>query len=75
MRGLVTALTPDVVAAHVAGFVTACDAGTTVLIGEDLRPSSPEIAQIAARAVRAAGAQPVRLGPLPTPALALAAQA
>ncbi|RYH01211.1 phosphomannomutase, partial [Salipiger sp. IMCC34102] len=40
-----------------------------------LRPSSPEIAQIAARAVRAAGAQPVRLGPLPTPALALAAQA
>lgn len=75
LRGLVAGLTPNLVARHVAGFVTACDAGGTVLIAEDLRPSSPDIAHVAAAAVRAAGATPVRLGPLPTPALALAAQA
>ncbi|WOI58357.1 phosphomannomutase [Palleronia sp. LCG004] len=74
LRGLVVALTEDVVSRHVAGFVTACDAGETVLIGEDLRPSSPAIAEMAARAVAAAGAVPVRMGALPTPALALAAR-
>ncbi len=74
LRGLVVALTEDLVARHVAGFVTSCDAGTTVLIGEDLRGSSPAIARIAARAVAGAGALPVLMGTLPTPALALAAQ-
>ncbi|MBJ3764362.1 phosphomannomutase [Maribius pontilimi] len=74
LRGLVTGLTPDLVARHVAGFVTACDAGTTVLIAEDLRPSSPTIAAMAAAAVQAAGSVPIRLGALPTPALALAAR-
>ena len=75
LRGLVVALTDDLVARHVAGFVTACDAGETVLIGEDLRPSSPDIARMAARAVVASGARAVLCGPLPTPALALAAGA
>ena len=74
LRGLVTALTPDLVAAHVAGFLRTCDTGSQVLIGEDLRPSSRALAATVAATLAGAGVRPLRLGPLPTPALALAAQ-
>lgn len=47
--------------------------GGAVLIGRDLRPSSPEIARIISAAIKAAGFRPVDFGELPTPALALAA--
>ena len=46
-----------------------------VLIGRDLRASSPGISADCAIAVRASGLQPVDCGTLPTPALALQAMA
>jgi phosphomannomutase len=44
--------------------------GDTVLIGRDLRPSSPSIARTCGEGVRAAGLEPVDCGELPTPGLA-----
>lgn len=75
LRGLVTELTPDLVAAHVRAFVAACPTGGTVHVGRDLRPSSPAIAAAVIDAVRAAGLSAVDAGALPTPALAMAAMA
>lgn len=49
--------------------------GDVCMIGRDLRASSPEIAGICAAAIAEAGLKPVDCGDLPTPALALAAQA
>ena len=48
--------------------------GEAVLVGRDLRDSSPEIATAVIGAIAAAGAQPLDCGELSTPALALAAQ-
>ena len=73
LRGLVTELTPDCVTRHVTAFVAACPVGAGLFIGHDLRPSSPEIAMYVAHAARAAGVDVVMCGPIPTPALALAA--
>ncbi|MCB8835903.1 phosphomannomutase [Aurantimonas sp. VKM B-3413] len=57
---------------HVAG--TMPEGGEReVLIGRDLRSSSPEIARLAASAARRAGFSPRDCGAVPTPALALAA--
>ncbi len=50
-------------------------AGDTVFLGQDLRPSSPEIARICAAAIEAAGLTPRDCGALPTPALAAHAMA
>jgi phosphomannomutase len=47
--------------------------GDTVLIGRDLRESSPAIAEGVTAAIRAAGCVAVDCGQLPTPGLALAA--
>lgn len=44
--------------------------GDPILIGEDFRASSPDIASICVKAVREAGFEPVSCGTLPTPALA-----
>ena len=44
LRGLVTELTPDCVGAHFAGFARACQMGSGLYIGHDLRESSPRIA-------------------------------
>jgi phosphomannomutase len=44
--------------------------GAAVMIGRDLRPSSPEIAAICMGALARAGLMPVDCGELPTPALA-----
>ncbi|TNC66854.1 phosphomannomutase [Rubellimicrobium roseum] len=74
LRGLVTELTPDLVAAHVRAFLAACDTGAALFVGHDLRDSSPAIARVVAEAARACGRDVVDCGALPTPALALAAR-
>lgn len=53
----------------------AAGAGSRILIGQDYRPSSPEIAATAAAALERIGYQPVDCGAVPTPALALRAMA
>ncbi|MBN9889839.1 phosphomannomutase [Salipiger abyssi] len=74
LRGLVVELTPDLVADHVRAFVAACDIGSGLCIGQDLRPSSPRIAGDIIAAARAEGVRVIDCGALPTPALALAAR-
>ncbi len=73
LRGLVTELTPDLVARHVRAFLAACPTGTGLFVGRDLRPSSPAIAEEVIAAARATGLDVTDCGAVPTPALALAA--
>lgn len=73
LRGLVVELTPELVTAHVQAFLVACPVGTGLYVGRDLRPSSPEIAQMVIDAAVGAGVDVVGCGDVPTPALALAA--
>ncbi|MGZ9809196.1 phosphomannomutase [Pseudoroseicyclus sp. H15] len=73
LRGLVTELTDELVGAHVAAFVTACDTGTGLYVGRDFRHSSPAIAAVVAEAAGAMGLRVTDCGAVPTPALALAA--
>ena len=73
LRGLVSDLTPDLVARHVAAFLRACPVGTGLHVGRDLRASSPRIAADVITAARAAGIPVTDCGALPTPALALSA--
>ncbi|MFC2970438.1 phosphomannomutase [Acidimangrovimonas pyrenivorans] len=73
LRGLVTELTEELVADHLRAFLAACDPGTGLYVGRDLRPSSPEIAASVARAAGSAGISVTDCGAVPTPALALAA--
>ena len=73
LRGLVTDLTPDLVADHVRAFLAACDTGSGLYVGRDLRESSPRIADDVIAAARAEGVDVTDCGALPTPALALAA--
>ena len=65
-------MTDPVCEAYVAAFVRHLG-GAVVLIGRDLRPSSPRIAAACARAVAAGGAVAIECGVVPTPALALEA--
>jgi phosphomannomutase len=73
LRGLVSELTPERVAAHVRAFLAVCDTGDALCLGRDLRPSSPRITGDVVRAATAAGLRVIDCGALPTPALALAA--
>jgi phosphomannomutase len=76
LRGLVSEMTDAACAAHVAAFLrhlSARDRFDAVLLGRDLRPSSPRIAAVCAAAIEAGGRLPVDCGVLPTPALALEA--
>ncbi len=73
LRGLVTALTPDLIADHVQAYLAACSVGGGVWIGHDLRPSSPMLAGVVRDALLAAGVDVTWAGEVPTPALALAA--
>lgn len=73
LRGLVSDLTPEVIAAHVTAFLRACPCGAGVFVGRDLRDSSPRIAEEVIAAIRAAGLDATDCGAVPTPALALAA--
>jgi phosphomannomutase len=79
LRGLVADMTDDLCAAYTRAFlahlrVTGA-APAEILIGRDLRPSSPRIATACAAAAAAAGVRAVDCGVLPTPALALEAAA
>lgn len=73
LRGLVTELSPDLVAAHVRAFLAACDTGPRLFLGRDLRDSSPALARVVAEAAAGMGREVVDCGAVPTPALALAA--
>ncbi|MFV0244819.1 MAG: phosphomannomutase [Qingshengfaniella sp.] len=74
LRGLVSDLSDDLITTYIRAFALACDHGGRVWLGWDLRPSSPRIAEVVARAAQAAGVAVIRAGAVPTPALALAAQ-
>ena len=73
LRGLVTELTPDLIAANTRAFLAACPVGTGLFVGRDLRASSPRLAADVIAAARAQGVDVTDCGALPTPALALAA--
>ncbi len=79
LRGLVTELVGLPAYSHVRAFCAmigedgAAGPGGEVLIGRDLRSSSPRIAAQCARAIVDAGLGAVDCGAIPTPALALAA--
>ena len=75
LRGLVTELTPELVRSYTMAFLKRCATGGAVHVGWDLRPSSPGIARHVIAAISAAGQRVHVAGPLPTPALALAAEA
>src|SRR6187402_1189147 len=64
VRGLVgSQLTPEVVSALAAGFVDEIGAqGSDVVVGHDMRDSSPEFAAAFSRGARARGANVVALG-------------
>ncbi len=55
------------------GVANLASASRQVLVGRDLRSSSPQIAELILAAAEAAGFEPVDCGTVPTPALALAA--
>lgn len=78
LRGLVTELEGWPAFAYTRAFAEVMLAsgmtppGGAVLVGRDLRPSSPSIAGTAIAALRACGLDPIDCGPVPTPALAQA---
>ena len=74
LRGLAVDLTHEVVFSHVDAFLRAVPSEGDVLIGQDLRASSPRITASVAAACVARGRTPIDCGVLPTPALALASQ-
>lgn len=79
LRGLVTDMRPDICGRYIRAFLghlEAVGAGSrerSVLVGHDLRESSPAIAAVCLSAARQAGYQVIHCGALPTPALALEA--
>jgi len=78
VRGLVVDLVGQPARRYVAAFLKHLQAsgqmqGGRVLVGYDLRPSSPAIAEDCLNAIAASGFEPVDAGAVPTPALALQA--
>jgi len=77
-RGLVASMSDELCYAYSMAFlqdvVGKGGAVGAVVLGHDLRPSSPQIASACAVAIRSAGGQVVYAGALPTPAIALYAQ-
>jgi phosphomannomutase len=77
LRGLVSDMTDAECRRWTGAFVAHLAASgmpaAAVLVGRDLRPSSPRIAAAVRQAIRAAGVRAVDCGVLPTPALALEA--
>ena len=73
LRGLVAELTDPLCAGYAEAFLSSTGTSGKVLIGRDLRGSSPRIAAAAAAGAARLGVQAVDCGVLPTPALALAA--
>ncbi|HCF06050.1 MAG: phosphomannomutase [Desulfomicrobiaceae bacterium] len=75
VRGLVEELSREVCHAYVRAFVRHIVApDVPVLLGMDLRPSSPQIARFCFEALVAEGREAIFCGVLPTPALAFFAQ-
>ncbi len=75
LRGLVTELTPALVADYTRSFLAVCPVGTGLWVGRDLRDSSPQLAEEVIAAARAEGVAVTDCGAVPTPALAMAAMA
>lgn len=75
LRGLVAELTDPLCASYAQAFLGMAETDGTVLIGRDLRASSPRIAAAVAAGAARTGLRAVDCGVLPTPALALAAAA
>ena len=73
LRGRVVDLTDALIADYARAFAAACETGTGVFLGHDLRASSPAITAVLAVALRGEGLPVTLCGALPTPALALAA--
>lgn len=80
LRGLVDELSNDICKKYTIGFLNYLLANniisntSTLLVGLDLRSSSPRIAQAVIEAAKSIGISVINAGVLPTPALALAAQ-
>ena len=80
LRGLVTDLVGAATVRYTLAFINYLKSkgqiteGGTLLVGRDLRDSSPAIAGAVVAAARQAGLSPVDCGELPTPALALESQ-
>ena len=76
VRGLVSALSPELCFAYTLAFLQVINAksGSRVAIAMDLRPSSPDIAAACATAAKHLGVEVDFCGALPTPALAYYAQ-
>lgn len=75
LRGLVRDFTPALCHAYVQAFLSLAEPrAKRVLVGHDLRPSSPGIAALCRVSAEKAGWRTDYAGPLPTPALAYAAQ-
>lgn len=73
LRGLMTELTPELVADYTRAFLAACPTGGAVHVGWDRRASSPDIAEAVIAAALTEGVDAIVTGVLPTPALALQA--
>lgn len=73
LRGLVVELTSDLVRSYTLAFLEACPHGGALHVGQDLRESSPDIAETVMRTAQDAGLDVIDHAALPTPALALAA--
>ncbi len=71
LRGLVTELTDPLCAGYTEAFLASAETDGTVLIGQDLRASSPRIAAAVAAGAARLGIKAIDCGVLPTPALAL----
>ena len=73
LRGLVTELTPKLVRHYTEAFIRSCNTGAAIHVGQDLRPSSPEIARHVRATIQDMGLTAIDCGVLPTPALAFSA--
>jgi phosphomannomutase len=77
-RGLVTSMSNELCYAYTMAFLQEVvgkgEPIGKVVLGHDLRPSSPQIASACAMAIKNAGGQVVYAGALPTPAIASYAQ-
>lgn len=76
-RGLVRAMTDQVCMAYTTAFLQSLrergelDAGSSIFVGGDRRPSTPRIMAAVCRAIAAFGCTPRSAGMIPSPALAL----
>ena len=75
LRGLVTDLTDPLCAGYTFAFLRGAETNGTVLIGRDMRASSPRMAAAVASGAARLGLRALDCGVLPTPALALLATA